>query len=197
VTTREEEIDLFWANVVQAGDSECMIYIGSEHSGSIRFCGKTVRVSRVAWESIRGEVPPGHQVKTLCTTPSCCNLKHMSQIALFKASPSNNTNVTAHNHDVESPYLHITMNIRRDSVIGHLLLEQRFLAGDTMGYPSIIKTLLMRYIEMSSRIEELSQRSATIPSSTTMIQKALPESQTIIEEEQDQGAAELLASLED
>ena len=75
----------FWDFVIPEPNSGCWIYFGSDNgNGYGAFTeakGKTRRYAhRIAYEELRGPIPPGLELDHLCNTRCCCNPDHLEPV---------------------------------------------------------------------------------------------------------------------
>lgn len=84
--TLEERL---WRRVVTGAPDECWPWLGYVNKktgyGAIRegvFGSRLLYTHRVAWESLRGPIPPGMTVDHLVGQRNCCNPDHMEIVSL-------------------------------------------------------------------------------------------------------------------
>jgi HNH endonuclease len=79
----ESVIQRFWSKVEIKGEDECWIWKGSKARGGyghININGKYPSAHRVAYEIVKGEIPPGMVLDHLCRNPSCVNPNHLEPV---------------------------------------------------------------------------------------------------------------------
>ena len=76
--TKEE---YFWSRVDKRSNMECWPWKGAKFVrkgyGALRFNGKTMIASRVAYQLTFGPIPDGMFVLHKCDNPPCCNPDHL------------------------------------------------------------------------------------------------------------------------
>ncbi len=70
-----------WSGAL-ADDSGCWIWQRVRHAGygRISFNGKSLLTHRVAYELVKGPIPPGLEIDHLCRVPSCINPDHLEAV---------------------------------------------------------------------------------------------------------------------
>lgn len=83
--TPEESVRKFWTKIDQRGPDECWPWTGRlipQGYGAAWFCGRPARAHRIAYELVRGPIPPGEGyhgtvVRHRCDNRPCCNPAHL------------------------------------------------------------------------------------------------------------------------
>lgn len=75
--------DRFWSKIV-AGPDCCWIWTGSTAEsggyGRFRLDGRMHRAHRIAYQSLRGPIPPGSELDHLCRVTCCVNPDHLEPV---------------------------------------------------------------------------------------------------------------------
>lgn len=78
--TEEKTFQMFWSNVIVAGQNECWIWTGpiSSHGyGRITHNGKRTGAHRVSWIIANGPISEGLHILHRCDVPKCVNPNHL------------------------------------------------------------------------------------------------------------------------
>ena len=94
------EAETFWGNVDRRSDSECWTYANLMRDGYGRFRRRGTRkreqAHRVAWELLRGPIPPGKVLDHMCHNKACVNPSHL-RVATSKQNAENRMGPPSHN----------------------------------------------------------------------------------------------------
>lgn len=71
------EVDAFWAHVDKTG--ECWLWNGRIHKGYGSYWGRGF-AHRLAYQLLKGQIPPGLELDHLCRTPLCVNPAHLEPV---------------------------------------------------------------------------------------------------------------------
>ena len=115
VFTAESWMDLFGDAFVPEPNTGCWLWTraGGEGYGRISSKGKLWLAHRLAYELLRGPIPPGLEIDHLCRTRSCVNPEHMD-IVTKGENVLRGRGITARNvhkthcpegHELEAPKL--------------------------------------------------------------------------------------------
>ena len=92
---RRSPVDRFWSKVQQTAG--CWLWHGArirDGYGSIRVGGRSVLAHRLAWELLRGPIPPGLTLDHLCRVRNCVNPDHLEPVT-FKENVMRGNGVSA------------------------------------------------------------------------------------------------------
>ena len=123
----ERELLRFWPKVAKRGATECWPWLAGrtrEGYGRFRREGQVSwQAHRVAWEAIKGDIPPGLHVWHACADRACCNPLHLYLATIGE----NNAEVASDGRSVRGE-MHANNKLKEHQV---LEIRARGAAGET------------------------------------------------------------------